>query len=231
MELKTLVICGDSYFTPDVRYPGTHFSEHLTKHFNVINLARAGMSNIGICFQMNQAINFNPAYMVVMRTSPGRLEIPVGKLGPNVSLKDIRYCDQVSATVGNPHVGDENSPLISDVIETLIHDNCWTSGDKGKYNLTAEQKNAVKQYLLHLYDDELKFMIDDWSFSYWVYVAREKGIKVLDLDRMQTENPFTKPWEQGQFKMVYHTTPKQQIGLYNLVLSKLIELEKVDKQH
>ena len=89
-----IIVCGDSFMTQDSRElaKGKHFSELLSPH-EVINLSRGGMSNIGICFQLEQAARLTPDVVVVGTTDSGRIEIPSGHGTFNVQqgLKNIVY--------------------------------------------------------------------------------------------------------------------------------------------
>jgi hypothetical protein len=89
-----IIVCGDSFMTQDSRElaKGKHFSELLSPH-EVINLARGGMSNIGICFQLEQAARLTPDVVVIGTTDSERIEIPSGHRTFNVQqgLKNIVY--------------------------------------------------------------------------------------------------------------------------------------------
>lgn len=73
-----IILCGDSYFDIDDRYPGLHWSERLSPH-NVYVLARGGASNYSIYHQIQHVQYFNPDLVLVSFTSVGRVEISKGK--------------------------------------------------------------------------------------------------------------------------------------------------------
>jgi hypothetical protein len=212
-----ICICGDSFLTPDIRQPGAHFSEILANKYNhdVINLARGGMSNTGICFQFEQAVNLQPDIIIYVQTISDRLAIPTGKFVPSDGLKNIRYTDNVSATCGSMYVGGANAPIVDDVMTSLVKDTCWTTlSDTNKYNLTNEQREAVRQYIIHLHDPELKQVTDSWAIGYWQLIARQRGIVLLrywDYSRKAgVDTAFNSPY-------VFHTSVQEQIDIAELI--------------
>jgi hypothetical protein len=50
MAIKNIIVCGDSWATPDRNCPGKHFSEILNNEYgyNVTALSRGGMRTLGI---------------------------------------------------------------------------------------------------------------------------------------------------------------------------------------
>ena len=72
MEVKRIVVCGDSFCSSAKERPGTHFSE-LLPGYEVINLARGGITNTAICFQIQTAIELSAALVVFANTDSNRL--------------------------------------------------------------------------------------------------------------------------------------------------------------
>ena len=67
--IKHLIVCGDS-FNALARYPiykGTHWSERLSKMLNVnlVNLASVGCSNRMIVMQVEEAMKYDDALIMV----------------------------------------------------------------------------------------------------------------------------------------------------------------------
>jgi hypothetical protein len=212
-----IIVCGDSFLTPDIRYPGAHFSEILANKHNheVINLARGGMSNTGICFQFEQAVKLHPDIIIYGQTDSGRMAIPTGNFVRENGLKNFRYTDKVSATCNSEYVGDSNAPIVDDVMASLLKDSCWTTlSNTNKYNLTNEQREAIRQYITYLHDAELKEAMDGWAISYWRLFARHNGIGLLRYwDYMQkagVDNAF-------KSQCVFHTTLQEQINTAELI--------------
>ena len=185
--MTKIIACGDSFLTPDRRYPGGHFTELLAEKYGyeVINLARGGISNIGIGFQMELAISLNPNIIILAPTGSDRMQVPVGKFNPSLGLKNIRYTDFYSATCGSVYVGTEDSAIVDDVVYTIANDCDWTVDDRGqKYKLSPEKKEAVKYYITHLRDEELQKVTDRWIIDYWTMQARTVGIRIIFLSEI-----------------------------------------------
>ena len=212
-----ICVCGDSFLTPDIRYPGTHFSEILANKYNheVINLARGGISNVGICFQFEQAVKLHPDIIIYSQTDASRMAIPTGKFIRNNGLKNIRYTDKVSATCNSEYVGGSDAPIVDDVMVSLLNDSCWTTlSNTSKYNISNEQKEAIKQYIAYLHDAELKKTTDEWALGYWCLLARHSGIGILTywnyMAKAGVDTNFKSPY-------VYHTTFEEQINTAELI--------------
>jgi hypothetical protein len=68
-----LLIVGDSFFYPDVAFPGQHWSEMLPD-YNVDNRAYPGNSINIIQHSLLEGLKTNPAAVVIGFTNPGRIE-------------------------------------------------------------------------------------------------------------------------------------------------------------
>jgi hypothetical protein len=181
MEMK-IVVCGDSWMTPDIQWPGAHFSEILadTYNYQVTNLARGGISNTGICFQLELATKLQPDIIISNVTDSNRMAFSTGNYIPGNGLKNIRYSDGRSATCGSKYVGDANAPIIDDVMATIMSDSDWmTFPGNTKYHILSEQKEALRQYITYIHDEKLQETLDTWALKYWWNTAEQRGIKVL----------------------------------------------------
>jgi len=218
-----VVVCGDSWMTTDIRYPDKHFSEILSNKygFNVINLARGGMSNIGICFQLQQAVELDPQIIIFNETEPDRTSFPIGKFKINEGLKNIRYTDSVSGSCKNILVGDKTSPVIDDVLETLNGNSC-------KYDLSSEQKTAIKFYTAYLYDFHFNAVIQNWMIKYWENEIANRGISVLnfrnEINYKTIDDSFSYD-SLDKYDAVFHTDfdfqKKLANALQQLIIKKL----------
>lgn len=211
MDMNTnnfkVVVCGDSWMTADVRYPGAHFSEILKNQYgyDVVNLARGGISNVGICFQIEQALKLVPKVILFNITDPERMAFAIDKFDPELGLKNFRYTDLVSGSCGSSFVGDQTSPVIDDVLVSLNEDNCWTVYPKrSKYNLTNEQKQAIKFYTTYLFDADLNQILQSWMLKYWGFEAHRQKVKMIylfgELDDFVVNHP-----QYNQGDKVFHT--------------------------
>lgn len=75
IPVKNILVCGDSYYDYDDRYPGLHWADRLAPH-NVYRLARGGASNFSIWHQVQYSIEFDPDVIFVTFTSCPRNEFP-----------------------------------------------------------------------------------------------------------------------------------------------------------
>lgn len=75
---KKLVVCGCSFSAVSKTLPGSHYSEILAKHlgWELYNLARPGSSNNAIRYQIKQALEQQPDFVIVVPTFPDRIEVP-----------------------------------------------------------------------------------------------------------------------------------------------------------
>jgi hypothetical protein len=72
-----ILICGDSYFTTDSRFPGLHWSEKLlamSEKIEICNLSYGGCSNALITLQSMQGLKLNPDFVILSFTNEHRYE-------------------------------------------------------------------------------------------------------------------------------------------------------------
>ena len=175
-----LVICGDSFMSADTGRPNTHFSELLITHgHSVVNLARGGMSNIGIAFQLETAAHLKPDMIIFSSTSSDRVDIVVKnrKFNARLGLKNFIYPYKSDLSTTNQYVGNLNAPILSDVIPAFL---------SPRPDLPIELNDPdrieyVKQYLALHHDVNLKKITDDWIIGYWKYKLIEKHIPFIHL--------------------------------------------------
>ena len=181
LSKKTLTVCGDSWFSTDERYPNQSFGEILADRHNLelINLARSGCSNFAIALQVDTAINMRPDFIIVGCTSHDRIEIPIIKKLSVVKkilkwipwsgvgltnaayekkhgLLNVQYSHNIpdlSRQYSNP----EFESIISDTIGSLLFNkDC---------QISTGRTDALKKYLVFLYDSGIKQQIDCWVMS------------------------------------------------------------------
>ena len=208
-----IVVCGDSYCSADTNRPGTHFSELLNQQgHDVINLARGGMSNIGIAFQMRESLQFEPDVVLFNRTTT-RLNLPVGtqKYAIEKGLKNFRYPYATDASSRLSCVGGSNAAIWADVLECMIAPRADAPAD---LRLSAEQIDAVKKYIAYLYDDNFAMTIDQWVLGYWQYYLRDRRIRVIELSQQGVGRDMYEYYNQYPHlatQSVYHTDEPTQI--------------------
>jgi hypothetical protein len=192
---KTLAVCGDSWFSSDPNFPGKSFGEILSAglDWNFLSLARGGCSNFAICLQINKAIELNVDFVIVGTTTPDRAEFPIIN-DQNVSMwQKLKqsfdwqnwFSTQPSAYVKSRGISNVlhsnslsmNNPwilsptIISESLNNLVF---WNNT-----KLNAEQVESLKQYMLNLYDSEIKRQYDSWIISDACRRLEESGIPYL----------------------------------------------------
>jgi len=77
--MKTLYICGDSFCSIDIEYPGGWATQFQKTHdtLDVINLASPGASNFQIYLQVKEALKNNCEYLIYHATSSVRNEFVI----------------------------------------------------------------------------------------------------------------------------------------------------------
>jgi hypothetical protein len=199
--MTTIVICGDS-FCSSLVYERNHFSQLLEDQygFKVINLARGGMSNVGICFQLKQALALTPDVIVYNTTSASRIELVLNdSYDPAVGLKNFIYNAADETSYNNSNVGNESSPIFSTVEKQLKNQRGVT--------ITDQQVEAVKLYHTFLFQEELKKETDSWMFEHWNRVIKDSNI--LSIRLKETEYPGKHMYDYVAHNLmtmkIYHT--------------------------
>ena len=175
-----LAVCGDSWFCSDLKHPGASFGEILTSanQWELLSLARGGCSNIAISLQVDMAIALNADLVIVGTTSADRIEIPIQptKLSStfnwtgwetNVTrsfdktkgLSNIQYAPHPDLSSLHTFLNDPT--MISESMNNLAFKRANTE----YYSLSDQQLEALKLYMIHLYDDRLKQQMDVWIIN------------------------------------------------------------------
>lgn len=180
-NIRSMAICGDSWFAADPDLPGQSFGELLCSKNNwtLWSLARAGCSNFTISLQVDKAIELGVDLVVLGTTTPDRCEFPIitaenqsiwtrlknsfdwkgwFAAQPETFVKkkgisNVSHTNSLSA--GYHWIGEPT--VISESLNNLMF------GDKQK--LTKEQVDALQGYMLYLYDSGIKRQVDCWIIS------------------------------------------------------------------
>jgi hypothetical protein len=175
--MNKITICGDSWFTVDVKNPGKSFGEIIAKNYNcsLKNLARGGCSNFAIALQIDKAIESNTDFIIVGVTTPDRIEIPIINHNSKSTWENLKnffnwrdwsyYQPEVYKKIhGIDNIwyrGQKSSSheptVISESLNNLIFHN--------PYGLDKSQLDALKSYATTLYDSGIKRQIDCWTIS------------------------------------------------------------------
>lgn len=235
--MKTLYVCGDSFLTPSALYPNTHFTEIISEKlgYELKVLAHGGMSNNGICLQIEAAIANNASFVIASPTYYDRTEIPILDKSVKYDASDLFY---YGSTYSN-YDSTIDHALFSDSIISLLSES--NNERFAKIPSMTEKINTLKDYLVNLYNPIWKGQQDTWALYTAFHKLHMSNIPyIIVLDRMNitaefkwlTEKNNTLPFgdiahlvNDGTIKVDpgYHTLPKDQI----IIAEKL--LEHIDK--
>jgi len=86
---KKLYVCGDSYFSCDEKWPGSHFSEIIADKLDLtlVSLARQGISNSAVRLQIERALSDKADFVIFGATDSHRFEIPLHALWSKLPRK------------------------------------------------------------------------------------------------------------------------------------------------
>jgi hypothetical protein len=178
---KKIIITGCSFSAPSTRpeLQGTSWGEKLAAKldWDLVHLARQGMSNGGIRVMIDEIIRQRPDFAIVAPTFHDRMEIPASAApyvppknenkGWNSDLQKhlqedhgIGYDPEVG--IGNINFGNNPYRMISETIFSLAenYDHHYRS-----QRLDKETNQAIKQYINYLYDNNWKLQQDRWLIS------------------------------------------------------------------
>jgi len=192
--MAKLVVCGDSNAAASVHTPGKHFSELLADQldYELISLARGGMSNAGICLQIEYAINKinpRPDFIFISLTDSSRTEIPYtptnsaffdnstdlwNKLRRGYDI--TRGLENVVYDHDN-YLSSRNSFLNKN--PTIRSDNVGSMTWEGFYKVPAQQKVAMQYYITELFDMNWKEQLDIWCIKNCLRDLVDSGIPFL----------------------------------------------------
>jgi hypothetical protein len=173
--MQKIIVCGDSFCSADTTANRWHFSQLLQEQYgyNVINLARGGMSNTGICVQIKQALLLEPWAIVYNMADPSRIDIPLSKYQPHCLLKNFIYASPNDSSTGSAYVGGSDAAIFSTVYQLL---------DQIKHvTIPTDKIQAVKHYHAHLFDWQLKYESDTWMLKHWQQQAIDQGILTVPM--------------------------------------------------
>jgi len=221
--MKKIIVCGDSFCT-SVKTDRYHFSQVLADkhHYDVINLAHGSFSNIGICFQIREAIGLNPDIIIYNTTEHGRFELIMNEnFSINNGLKNICYFQSVAESFDNPITGNLDSPVWSTNYNRL------TDSD---ISARKDHIEAADTYIKYFLNYDLKKETDSWAIGYWHQQIINAGIIPL---RLSPQDELAKPMYEyarinQKHKAYYHTNPETQEIVADNIAKELEKLLKID---
>ena len=214
MEIKKIVVCGDSFCSAQSN-DNQHFSNILASHgYEVINLARGSMTNTGICFQIKQAIDIPHVDLVIFKqTDSSRFDIPLyPSPSPKVTLKNFIYPYPSDSSFGNEYVGDITANILSDNALGLSNQR-----SDSLISIPDGIVTAVKNYYTFIFDRHLAEEKDRWMFGYWKQCLHTASIPYIELTSTGIGQEIYEYISKNPDKVtqkVYHTTaePQQKVA-------------------
>jgi len=223
--MKKIIVCGDSYMTPSHILPNTHFAELLRDHYNceLTVYARGGMSNVGICLQIEQAIKDNPDLILYNTTAYDRIEVPLKD--DYIDIQNVIYEEKLSYSTHSGEMNKKDPLLISDTIYGMLE-------MVGKYENVPnidEIKSSLKGYFNNLYQHAWKEYTDTLCLYATLHKLSQTHIKTLSFthhaDIFIHKFPFVPsssivqfdPYRQPENDPGYHTDIETQQKIFKLI--------------
>lgn len=229
--MKRLIVCGDSYMSPRVTAPGTHFSEIFAKKlkFDLTVYARSAMSNGGIILQLEQAILDKPDLILFNTSSHERIEFVINdtELNHHLKLLDLKY--DTYETDLSSITNQFNGLVVSDNLVSLLSD---PKNYAKTHGVPLEKMEATKLFFKELYCSVWKHQMDLMMMYYITHKLHLSGIpfilchdllglqKFFKVDWLNEKNSVTKEIDcylgsmtSDQHDYGYHTTPETQIKI------------------
>lgn len=176
--MKKLIVCGDSFMSPVLSFPKSHFTEIFASElqFDLLIYARSGMSNAGILVQLNHAIEQKPDLVIFNTTSFDRTEVPVQNLQKNsqesYTTENLLYTQSMGLSSHYPWANKDPKIWSISIADLLIHSvydsrGTFYENHNTMVNLQSiedydEKCEVAKKWFTYLYDPTMKRMIDSF---------------------------------------------------------------------
>lgn len=226
--MKKLFVCGDSFLSPSVKLPGQHMSEIIAKklNFELVPLARGGMSNSGICLQLEHAIKEKADFILLTTTFQDRIEIPVID-SQGYTIDDVFYCDDysLSSNLRNNKLGGK---LIIDTLTSLTstENHNYTKYYNNAVKNISSIKKFVRDYVLHSHKLSWKTKTDSWALYATLHKLHCSNIPYLIvIDRMKVRDIC--PWISEKNTLLdFWSTAKSVEGTSHCIFSFGANIDK-----
>lgn len=235
---KKMVVCGDSYMTPVTTHPNTHFAELSAEvlDYHLTVYARGGMSNLGICLQIEEAIKKKPDLILFNTTGHDRTEVPLNFTNSRhytpgqktYTMQDIIYEESISVSTHSKKTNKNGPNLISDTMHRLLKGKeCY----KNVPNIDFIRQ-AVRFHFEFLHDPDWQRQKDLWCLYACIHKLHESKIpylyifpesEVLDycpfIDKQHTLlDKKSVSLQIGEKDPGYHTTPDSQFRMSRFLI-------------
>ena len=195
-KTKTLGVCGDSWFSPTQNIEGRpecensegkHFSELLARrmNYNLFNLAKGACSNSCIRLQISEVVKRKVDFIIIGTTTAPRIDYPKRtdkEFDPSAGIYNCTYSHQPdqSALEFDP----EKETLYSDTLSNIVS---RPQGSNSGPTRDAAQRTAIRDYYLHIYDENFKAQQDAWIIANGIQEIRDSKIPYLLLSQMDIQ--------------------------------------------
>lgn len=179
-----IIVCGDSYSAAST-VSNHHYSELLQDRYgySVLCLARGSMSNLGICFQMREAIQIGCKFLLYHSTGSSRVNLVLNdNFDIELGLKNFVYPFSGDKSSYSEYVG-HNEKITTDngvrypnndaAIFSTVYQGLLTNPT---VKISKANWISIEGYLLYLFDNNLQTEVDRWMFEYWSIKAKDAGI-------------------------------------------------------
>jgi hypothetical protein len=179
--MKKLIICGDSYMSPAIDYPNTHFSEIIADElgYELIAYSRSGMSNGGIAIQITSAMQRKPDLILLGTTYSDRIEFPINDPIPTNKfiVENISYHHTTTSHVSiDPRFNTCAQLISTNLVEVLSNQfaNTFELCDQPR-----KKEKAIKDWFRYLYHPDWKNQVDTWMMYGVMHQLDQTGIPYI----------------------------------------------------
>jgi hypothetical protein len=236
-----IIVCGDSFSSAPVGgNPKTgkrdHYSQILQDQYGykVLNLARGGMSNLGICFQMREAVDIGSRYVIYHKTWSSRINLLVNQsFTVENGLKNFIYPFAIDESTYCKYVG-HNSEFVTDQgvgtpdNSAGVFSTVWQELDKNPtVKVSKDQLQAIHGYMQHLFHEGLQDEVDSWMFQHWHQQIINAGMKPVELTETNFAEPMFNYYKTGLPENdPYHTDTETQILMAHLINQNILGIKQ-----
>lgn len=238
--MKKLIVCGDSWMSPNNNHPDTHFAEIFAKKlgFELIVYAHPGMSNGGISAQLNTAIQNKPDLILFNSTSFDRIEF----------IRDINLEKKADNPLNTFNVSDllylhnennDHASLVSYSMNSLLDEQSKPNFNGLIPDLEKKLK-AVKEFVSELYYPLWKYKMDSmimYAIANRLHLSNIPYVYCFDrIQSTQQPNDYNWLWMQsknfipelndvtmrtkiGEQDPGYHTSYETQVELADVLIA------------
>jgi hypothetical protein len=202
-----IVVCGDSFSSATKNgnprnNARDHYSQILQDQYgySVLCLARSSMTNLGIAWQMRQAIKIGCKFLLYHNTWSYRLNLLINdNFQVEKGLKNFIYPFKDDESSHSAYVGHNPICTSSNGVQAPNNDDCDADLKARRYNasilstvpqglennptliITKEQHKAIEYYFKHFFNEALNQEVDSWILAHWHHQAEKAGIVPIDM--------------------------------------------------